>query len=152
MQWYRFQTVWWSVSEKTHFGLKHHFPLYLEGQTLHTLRFSGMLNHNGTSFKAVWWSCFWENTFWPKTSLYFVLSSPNTEHPDGLRHVNHNGTSFKAVWWSVSDKTHFGLKHHFPLYLEGHPQCTLMFLGVPITMVLDWNPYDDPFLRKHIFG
>ena len=31
------------VSEKTLFRLKHHFPLYLVGQTQHTLKFSGML-------------------------------------------------------------------------------------------------------------
>ena len=28
--------------EKTHFGLKNQFSLYLEGQTQHTLRFSGV--------------------------------------------------------------------------------------------------------------
>ena len=146
-----FKAVWWSVSEKTHFGLKHHFPLYLEGQTLHTLRFSGM-PMQWYKFQSCMMICFWENTFWAKTSLYFVLSSPNTEHPEVLRHANHNGTSFKAVWWSVSDKTHFGLKHHFPLYLEGHTQYTLRFSGMPITMVQVSKLYDDPFLRKHIFG
>ena len=62
--------------------------------------------------------CFWQNTFWDKTSLLFVFRGPNSMHPEVFRHANHNGTSFKgtsfkAVWWSVSDKTHFGLKHHF---------------------------------------
>ena len=113
---------------------------------------------NGTSFNAVYkfqnclMICFWENTFWAKTSLYFVLSSPNTEHPEVFRHANHNGTSFKAVWWSVSDKTHFGLKHHFPLYLEGQTLHTLRFSGMPIVMVQVSKLYDDLFLRKHILG
>ena len=37
-----FKAVSWSFSEKRHFGLKHHFLLYLEGQTQCILRFSGM--------------------------------------------------------------------------------------------------------------
>ena len=37
-----FKAVWWSVSDKTQIGLKHHFSLYLEGQIQHTLRFLGM--------------------------------------------------------------------------------------------------------------
>ena len=70
--------------------------------------------------------CFWQNTFWDKTSLLFVFRGPNSMHPEVFRHANPNGTSFKAVWWSVSDKTHFGIKHHFSLYLDGpnsmHPE------------------------------
>ena len=188
-----FKAVWWSISEKTHFGLKHHFLLYLEGQTQCTLRFSGMCNCNGTSFKAVWWSvsekthfglkhhfplyfklctpwgcqacqsqwykfqscmmiCFWENTFWAKTSLSFVFRGPIHLHPQVFRHANHNGTSFKAVWWPVSEKTHFGLKHHFPLYLEGQTLYTLRFSGMLIPMVQVSKLFNDPFLRKHILG
>ena len=117
-----FKAVQWSVSQKTHSGLKHHFPLYLQGQTQHTLR--------------LWWSqwykfqsCmmihFWDITFWAKTSLSFVFTGPNSVHPEVFRHANCNGTSFKAVQWSVSQKTHSGLKHHFPLYLQGQTQHTL---------------------------
>ena len=46
----------------------------------------------------------------------------------------------------------FGLKHHFPLYLEGQIQCTLKFLGLPIAMVQVSKLHDDLFLRKHILG
>ena len=48
-----FKAVWWSISEKTHFGLKHHFPSYLEGQTQHTLNYQAC-HCNGTSLKDVW--------------------------------------------------------------------------------------------------
>ena len=109
-----FKAVWWSVSEKTHFGLKHHFPLYLEGQTQHTLRVSEMFQSQWYQFQSCMMICFWENTFWAKTSLSFVFREPNSAHPEVLRCANHNGTIFKAVWWSVSEKEHFGLKHHFP--------------------------------------
>ena len=155
-----FKAVWWSVSEKIHFGLKHHFPLYLEGQTQCTLRFSGMQVLYDDQENTFWWnkfqSCmmihFWENTFWVKTSFSIVFRGPNSAHPEVLRSADNNGPSFKAVWWSVSEKIHFGLKHHFPLYLEGQTQCTLRFSGVPITMVQVSKLYDDPFLRKHILG
>ena len=76
-----------------------------------------------------------ETTFWAKTSLSFVFRGPNSVHPEVFRCANHNGTNFKAVWWSVSEKKHFGLKHYFPLYLEGQTQCTLRFSGMPIIMV-----------------
>ena len=71
--------------------------------------------------------CFWQNTFWDKTSLSLYLEDdPNSMHPEVFRHANHNGTSFKAVWWSVSDKTHFGIKHHFLFVFRGpnsmHPE------------------------------
>ena len=52
----------------------------------------------------------------------------------------------------VSEKTHFGLKHHFPLYLEGQTLHTLRFSGMPIAMVQVSKLYDDLFLRKHILG
>ena len=91
-----FKAVWWSVSEKTHFGLKHHFPLYLEGQTLHTLRFSGMLQSQWYRFQSCMMIHFWENTFWAKTSLSFVFRGPNSAHPEVFRHANHNGTRFQS--------------------------------------------------------
>ena len=107
-----FKAVWWSVSEKIHFGLKHHFPLYLEGQTQWHHEVFSCADCNGTSFKAVWW-CFWDNTFRAKTSLFFVFRRPNSAHPEVFRCANCNGTSFKAVWWSISEKTHFRLKITF---------------------------------------
>ena len=120
-------------------------------------------NHNGTSFKAVWWSIYEKThfglrklSFGAKTSLSFVvhLQGHHSEgqHPEVFRHANHNGTSFKAVWWSIYEKTHFSLKHHFPLYLQGQTQHTLRFSGMPIAMVQVSKLYDDPFLRKHIWG
>ena len=122
------KAVWWCISEKTHFGLNHHFPLYLEGQTQHTLRFSGM-PITMVQVSKLYDDLFLRNTFWAKTSLFFIFRGPNSAHPEVFRHANHNGTSFKAVWWSISEKTHFGLKHHFPLCLEGQTQCTLRFSG-----------------------
>ena len=82
---------------------------------------------------------FWENTFWAKTSLSFVFRGPNSVHPEVFRCANCSGTSFKAVWWSISEKTHFGLKHHFPLYLEGQTQHTLRFSGVLI--MIQWSSF-----------
>ena len=146
-----FKAVWWSISEKTHFGLKHHFPLYLEGHTQYTLRFSGM-PMQWYKFQSCMMICFWENTFWAKTSLSFVFRGPNSAHPEVFRHAQCNGTSFKAVWWSISEKTHFGLKHHFPLYLEGQTLHTLRFSGMLNAMVQVSKLYDDLFLRKHILG
>ena len=72
-------------------------------------------------------TCFRETTFWAKTLLSFVFRGPNSVHLKVFRCANHNGTDFKAVWWFVSEKPHFGLKHHFPLYLEGQTQCTWNF-------------------------
>ena len=143
--------VWWPVSEKPHFGLKHHFPLYLEGQTQCMLTFSACQSQ-WYRFQSCMMICFRETTFWAKTSLSFVFRGPNSVHPEVFRCANHNGTNFKAVWWSVSEKPHFGLKHHFPLYLEGQTQCTLKFSGVSITMVQISKLYDDLFLRKNILG
>ena len=76
-------------------------------------------------------------TFWTQTSLSFVFRGPNPVHPEVFRHANCNSTSFKAVWWSVSEKTHFGLKHHFPLYLEGQTQHTWGFQ----VCQLQWNKF-----------
>ena len=153
-----FKAVWWSVSEKLHFELKHHFPLYLEGQTQCILKFSGVSIIMVQEVK-VYDDLFQRNhillyddlktTFW---SLSFVFRGPNSVHPEVFRCANHNGTNFKAVWWSVSEKPHFGLKHHFPLYLEGQTQCMLKFSGVPITMVQISKLYDDLFQRNHILG
>ena len=57
-------------------------------------------------------------------------------HPEIFSHANHNGTSFKLYDDPfLKKKTHFGLQHHFPLYLEGRTQCTLRFSAMPITMV-----------------
>ena len=101
-------------------------------------------------------TCFRETTFWAKTSLSFVFRGPNSVHADIFRCANHNGTSFKAVWWSVSEKLHFGLKHHFPLYLEGQTQCILKFSGVSIIMVQEvkavwWSVSEKPHfeLKDH---
>ena len=146
-----FKAVWWSISEKTHFGLKHHFPSYLEGQTQHTLKFQAC-QLQLYKFQSCMMIHFWENIFWAKTSLSLEFRGPNSVHPDVFRCANCNGTSFKAVWWSISEKTHFGLKHHFPLYLEGQTHHTLKFSGVPIAMVQVSKLYDDLFLRKHILG
>ena len=146
-----FKALWWSISEKTHFGLKHHFPLCLESQTQCILRFSDM-PITMVQVSKLYDDLFLRNTFWAKTSLFFVFREPNSAHPEVFRHANHNGTSFKAVWWCISEKTHFGIKHHFSLYLEGQTQHTLRFSGMPITMVQVSKPYDDPFLRKHILG
>ena len=146
-----FKAVWWSISEKTHLGLKHHFPLYLEGQTQCTLRFS-LMQISKIQVSMLYDDLFLRYTFWAETSLSFVFRGPNSVHPEVFWSANNNGTSFKAVWWSISEKTHFGLKHHFPLYLEGQTQCTLRFSGVPISVVQVSKLYDDLFLRKYILG
>ena len=93
---------------------------------------------------------FWENTFWAITSLSFVFIGSKSVHPEVFRHADCSGIHFKALWWSISEKTHFGLKHQFPLYLEGQTHCTLQFSGMLITVVHISKLYDDLFLRKHI--
>ena len=147
-----FKAVWWSVSEKPHFGLKHYFPLYLESQTQCTLKFFRCVNHNDTNFKAVWWSVSEKKHFGLKHHFPLYLEGPNSVHPEVIRCANHNGTNFTAVWWSVSEKPHFEPKHHFHLYLEGQTQYTSMFSAVPITMVQISKLYDDLFVRNHIVG
>ena len=126
----RFKAVWPLVSEKTHFGLKYHFPLYLEGQTLHTLRFSGM------PIVMVQVSKLFNDPVSEKT--HFGLKHHSLLYLEGQTQytLRLSGVliamvqSFKPVWWSVSEETHFGLKHHFPLYLEGHTLHTLRFSGM----------------------
>ena len=147
-----FKVVWWSVSEKRHFGLKHHFPLYLEGQTQHTLRVSEMFQSQWYQFQSCMMICFWENTFWAKTSLSFVFREPNSAHPEVFRCANHNGTIFKAVWWSVSEKDTFWAKTSLSFYVKVQIQCTLRVLGLLITMVPVSKLYDDLFLRKDILA
>ena len=147
-----FKAVWWSISEKIYLGLKHYFPLYLQGQPQHTLRFSGM-PITMVQVSKLYDDLFHEKThFGAKTSLTFVFTGPTSVHPEVFRHANHNGTSFKAVWWSISEKIYLGLKHYFPLYLQGQTQHTLRFSGMPITMVQVSKLYDDPFMRKHILA
>ena len=53
---------------------------------------------------------------------------------------------------TISEKTHFGLKHHFPVYLEGQTQCTLRSSAMLIAMVQVSELHDDPFLSKTHFG
>ena len=97
--------------------------------------------------------CFWENTFWAKTSLSFVFRGWNLVYPEVLRCDDDNGTSFKAVRWSVSEKALFGLKHHFPLYLEGQTQWTLRLSGhAMFTMLQVSKLYDDLFLKTTHLG
>ena len=149
-------------------GLKHYFPLYLQGQTQHTLRFSGMpitmvqvsklyddpflrkqKTHLGLNSA---WGFHFPLYLWGKTHFSQNSVFTPSAYPEVFRHANHNGTSFKAVWWSIYEKTHFSLKHHFPLYLQGQTQHTLRLSGMPITMVQVSKLYDDPFQRKHILG
>ena len=147
-----FKAVWWSVSEKLHFGLKHHFPLYLEGQTQCMLTFSDVPITMVQDLK-LYDDLFQRNHILiAKTSLSFVFRGPNSVHPEVFRHAIHNGTSSKGVWWPVSEKPHFGLKHHFPLYLEGQTQCILRFSNLPFIMVQVVKVYDDLFQRNHILG
>ena len=94
---------------------------------------------------------FWENTFWAKTSLFFVFRGWNLVYPEVFRCDDHNGTSFKAVWWSISEKTHFGIKNHFSLYLVYQIQFTLRFSGVMITMAQVSKLYDELLLKKTTF-
>ena len=106
-----FKAVWWSISEKIYLALKHYFPLYLQGQAQHTLRFSGM------PIAMVQVSKLYDDLFQSTFGAKFHLQG-QTQHTLRLSPF-HNGTGFKAIWWSVSEKTHLGLKHHFPLYLQG---------------------------------
>ena len=73
------------------FGLKHHLPLYLEGKTQCTLRFSGVpvamvqvskLHDDPLLRKHIL----------AKTSLSFVFRGPNTPHPEVFRCADCNGT------------------------------------------------------------
>ena len=130
------------------FWLKHPFLLYLEYQIQFTLRFSGVMITVVQVSKLYNDPFLKKNTFWDKTSLFFVFRGPNSVHSEVFRCDDHNGTSFKAVWWSISEKTHFGLKHHFSLYLEYQIQFTLRFSGLMITMVQVSKLYNDPFLKK----
>ena len=145
-----FKAVWWSISEKTHFGLKHPFLLYLEYQIQFTLRFSGLMITMAQVSK-LYDDPFLKKKIWDKSSLFFVFRGPKSVYPEVFRCDDHNGTSFKAVWWSISEKTHFGLKHHFSLYLEYQIQFTLRFSGVMITVVQVSKLYDEPLLKKTTF-
>ena len=146
-----FKAVWWSVSEKTHFGLKHHFPLYLEGQTHYTLRFSGM-PMTWYKFQSCMMTCFWQTHFGLKHHFPLYL--------EGQTHctLRLSGVLIAMVQVSklyddlISEKTHFGLKHHFLLYSEGQTQCVLRFSGVLLPMVQVSKLFNDPFLRKHLLG
>ena len=117
------KVIQWSICEKTHFEIKHHFPLYLEGQTQ---VYPGVFRHadpNGTGFKVVWWSISEKTHFGIKHHfpLYLegqtkcILRFPGM--PITLVQVSklYNDPFLKK-------KTHFGIKHHFPLYLEGQTQ------------------------------
>ena len=145
-----FKAVWWSISEKTHFGLKHHFSLYLEYQIQFTLRFSGLMSTMAQVSK-LYDDPFLKKKIWDKTSLFFVFRGPKSVYPEVFRCDDHNGTSLKAVWWSISEKTHFGLKHHFSLYLQYQIQFTLRFSGLMITVVQVSKLYDEPLLKKSTF-
>ena len=140
-----FKAVWWSVFEKTHFGLKHYLPFIFRGpNSAHPDVLAWQLQ----KFQ----SCMMIFPFALKHYFPSYLEGQTQQTLQVFRCANCNGTSFKAVWWSISEKTHFGLKHHFPLYLEGQTQYTLKFSGVPIAMVQVSKLYDDPFMRNHILG
>ena len=51
-----FKAVWWSISEKTHFGLKHSLSFVFRVPNSVYPEVFRSDEHNGTSFKAVWWS------------------------------------------------------------------------------------------------
>ena len=122
-----FKDLWWSISEKTHFGLKHHFPLIFRGpNSAHPEVFRHAMQLY--KFQLQW-------------ATTFLCKGPNAvDMPIGM---------IKVVWWS--EKTHFGLKHHFPLNLEGQTQHTLKFSGVPIAMVHVSKLYDDPCVWENTF-
>ena len=147
-----FKALWWSVSVKNTFWAKTSLSFIFRGPNSAHPEVFRCVQLQCYKFQSFMMIHFWENTFWAKTSLSLEFRGPNSAHPDVFRHANCNCTSFKAVWWSISKKTHFGLKHYFPLYLEGQTQHTLKFSGVPIEMVQVSKLYDDPFLRKHILG
>ena len=127
-QWYKFQSCMMICFRETTFWAKRSLSFVFRGPNSVHLRFSDV-PITMVQFQSCMMICFWETTFWAKTSLSFVFRGPNSVHPEHFvfRCANHNGTDFKAVWWFVSEKPHFGLKHHFPLYLEGQTQCTWGF-------------------------
>ena len=140
-QWHKFQSCMMICFWESTFWAKASFFFVFRGPNwVHPEIFSHA-NCNGTSFKPVWWTTF----LWGKT-----FRGPNSVHSEVFRSDDHNGTSFKAVWWSISEKTHFGLKHHFPLYLEYQIQ----FWGFQVwwLMVQVSKLYNDPFLKKTLLG
>ena len=151
-QWHKFQSCMMICFWESTFWAKASFFFVFRGPNwVHPEIFSHA-NCNGTSFKLYDEPLLKKYNFWAKTSLFFVIRGPNSVHSEVFRSDDHNGTSFKAVWWSISEKTHFGLKHHFPLYLEYQIQFNLRFSGVMITMVQVSKLYNDPFLKKTLLG
>ena len=115
-----FKAVWWSISEKNAFWAKTSLFFVFRGpNSVHSEVFRSWWSQ-WYKFQSCMMIHFWEKKhILAKTSLSFVFRGPNSVYPEVFRCDDHNGTvSFKAVWWSqwFSKKTHFGLKHHFPLY------------------------------------
>ena len=149
-QWYKFQSCMMIHFWENIFGAKTLLSFVFRGAKLSTPWGFQACQSQWYRFQSCMMICFRENMFGAKTSLSFVFTGPNSVHPEVFRHANCNGTSFKAVWWSISEKIYLGLKHYFPLYLQGQAQHTLGFSGMTITMVQVSKLYDDPFMRKHI--
>ena len=103
--------------------------------------------------------CFRENIFWAKTSLSLRFRGPNSAHPKVFRCANCNCTSFKAVWGSITEKTHFGLKHHFPWIFRWpnsvHPEvfsCISQLQLVQVSKLVWWSVSEKThFGLKHHF-
>ena len=152
LQWCTYQSCMMIYFWENTFWVKHHFPLYLEGQVQCTLSFSGML------IPMVQVSKLYDDPFLRKHILgynitfFCIWRVKVSAHLQVFRHADCSGAHIKAVWWFISEKTHFGLTHLFSLYLEGQSQCTLRFSGMLIAVVYISKLYDDLFLRKHILG
>ena len=126
-----FKAVWWSVSEKTHFGLKHLF-VFRGPNSAHpeVLRCA---NCNGSSFKAVWWSVSEKTHFGLKHHfpLYLEGQTQYTLRVSGLLITMVPVSKLYDDLFLRKDI----LALNISLYLEGQTQLTLRFWDGPIAMV-----------------
>ena len=173
-----FKAVWWSISEKTHFGAKTSLSFVFRWPNLSAPWGFQACQLQWYKFQSCMMIHLWENIFGTKTLISFVFTGPSSAHPEVFSHANHNGTKYSKLYmmihfweiifgaktstflwwftgpnlstpwdfqscksspwykfqscmpWSISEKTHFGLKHHFPFYLQGqtqgHPEISAM--------------------------
>ena len=80
-----FKAVWWSVSDKTHFGLKHQLSFVFRGPKFSTPWGFQACQSQWYKFQSCMMICYWQNTFWDKTSLLFVFRRAKLHAPWGFQ-------------------------------------------------------------------
>ena len=137
------KAVWWTISDKTHFGLKHYLSFEFRWQnSAHPLKFSGMYQFQWYKFQNCTMIHFWEKTFWAINITLLSYLEGQTQHNLMIVQACANSNWYKfqsCMMIHFWENTFWAKTSPFLSYLEGQTQHTLKLSGMPIAMVQVWK-------------